>query len=274
MSHINIKVFSSSDLGFFVNSTIVYGKKDAILFDAQLLQSEAQKVVDIIKNLDRQLKTIFISHAHADHYFGLETFLRAFPDVKIYAHSSVVADARKTTDHQIIGMKQLYQELIPDSIPIPEPYDDLTFRIEEDDIQIIPNLAGDIAPSTAYFIPSVQTMIAGDVVFNNIHPWTVDTNNKEREQWIDSLEKLKSFNPQVVVSGHKDINQPDSPSSLNFMINYLTEFNRAIKSFTNSHDVIKHMRQKFPEAKKTGILNIGAKKNKAENFSFKDFFED
>jgi len=271
MSRINIEVFSSSDLGFFVNSTIAYGNEDAVLFDAQLLQGEAQKVVDIIKSLERQLKAIFISHAHADHYFGLETFMNAFPNVKIYAHPLIVADAKRTTHHQIIGMKQLYQDLIPDSIPIPEPYEDSIFCIEKEEIQIIPNLVGDIAPSSAYFIPSTSTMVAGDIVFDNIHPWTLDTNNKEREQWIDSLKKLKSYSPKVVIGGHTDTNQSDNISSLDFMIHYLTEFNKAIEGFTSSRDVIKHMQQKFPSAKKKGMLRIGAKKNKGEDFSFKDF---
>ena len=109
MAKINIKTFSSSDLGFFVISTIAYGKRDAILFDAQLLQGEAQKVVQIIKDLNKQLKAIFITHAHSDHFFGLETFKKAFPEVKIYAHPDVVADAQKTAKTQVMAMKQLYQ---------------------------------------------------------------------------------------------------------------------------------------------------------------------
>ena len=276
MSTINIKTFSSSDLGFFVMSTIVCGDRDAVLFDAQLLQGEAEKVVEMIKDLKKQLKAIFITHAHSDHFFGLATFQKAFPDVKIYAHPDVVRDAQKTAQHQIIAMKQLFkplnQDLIPDTVAIPEPYIPLTYSLEGQYIQIIPSLTGDIAPSTAYFIPSIDTMIAGDIVYNNVHPWTIDTNNKERNHWIASLQQLKTYNPRIVIGGHKDITQSDSSDSIDFMINYLTRFNQAIDTLGTAAEVIEHMKQQFPKATRIGMLRIGAKKNKGERFSFQEFF--
>ncbi|MEM6317273.1 MAG: MBL fold metallo-hydrolase [Bacteroidota bacterium] len=273
MSPINIQTFSSSDLGFFVISTIAYGEKEAVLFDAQLLQKEAQKVVEMIKELDKQLKAIFITHAHSDHFFGLATFQKAFPEVKIYAHPAVVADAQKTARHQVIAMKQLFKDLIPDTVVIPEPYTASTYSLEDQKIQIIPNLTGDIAPSTAYFIPTIEAMIAGDIVYNKIHPWTLDTDNKQRDQWITSLRQLKSYHPKIVIGGHKDISQPDSPDALDFMINYLTKFNEAINTLATAEAVIERMKQQFPTAGRVGMLKMGAKKNKGEDFSFQDFFE-
>ncbi len=272
MSTINIKTFSSSDLGFFVISTIAYGEKDAILFDAQLLQSEAQKVVEIIKKLDKQLQAIFITHAHSDHFFGLMTFKKAFPEVKFYAHPDVVADAQKTARHQVVAMKQLYKNLIPDTVLLPESYTSLTYSLEGQDIQIIPSLTGDISPSTAYFIPCIETMIAGDIVYNNVHPWTMDTDNKEREHWIASLQQLQAYKPKVVIGGHKDTTQSDNPASLDYMIDYLTKFNHAIDTLETADEVIAYMQEQFPKATRTGMLRIGAKKNKGERFSFQEFF--
>lgn len=272
MSDLKIKTFSSSDLGFFVISTIAYGEHRAVLFDAQLLLSEAQKVVDIIQDLGKQLEAIFITHAHSDHYFGLGAFQQAFPEVKIYAHPEVVADAQKTTKRQIMGMKHLYKDLIPDTVPIPEAYTEAVYALEGHDIQLIPSLTGDIAPSTAYYLPSIETMIAGDVVYNHVHPWTLDTDQKGREHWIESLKHLKSYDPKVVIGGHKDVRQPDSPASLDYMIDYLTKFNQAIDSLSSSKEVIEHMKAAFPAATRTGMLKIGAKKNKGEKFSIQEFF--
>lgn len=276
MSDLHLKTFSSSDLGFFVISTIVYGERDAVVFDAQLLQGEAEKVVAIIKDLKKELKAIFITHAHADHFFGLATFQKAFPAVKIYAHPDVAVDAQKTVQHQIIGMKQLYQplsqDLIPDAVLLPEPYTAPTYSLEGQVIQIIPSLTGDIAPSTAYFLPSLHAMIAGDIVYNNVHPWTIDTDNKERNHWIASLQQLKSYHPKIVIGGHKDIRQADGPDSIDFMIDYLTRFNEAIDTLAKASEVIAYMQAQFPKATKKGMLQIGAKKNKGEHFSFQEFF--
>ena len=169
-------------------------------------------------------------------------------------------------------MKRLYQNLIPNEAIIPTSYTANTYQLEGKTIQIIPKLTGDISPSTAYYIPSIKTMIAGDLVYNNLHPWTLDTNNEERKHWIKSLKTLQTYQPKIVIGGHKDKTQPDNADTLVFMIDYLTQFNQAIKELATAGEVIARMKQLFPTAKKSGMLRIGAKKNKGEKFSFMEMF--
>ena len=274
MKSLGVKTYIASDQGFFVISTIVYGETDAVLFDAQLLLSEAEKVAEIIKGLNKELVAIFITHAHSDHFFGLPALIKAFPHVKVYAHADVVADAQQTARKQVIMMKRLYRNLIPDEAVIPTIYTENIYQLEGKTIQIIPKLTGDIAPSTAYYIPSIETMIAGDLVYNNLHPWTLDTDNDDRKHWIQSLKTLQTYQPKIVIGGHKDKRKLDTPNVLVFMIDYLTQFNQAIEELETANKVIARMKQLFPTAKKSGMLRIGAKKNKGEKFSFMEMFSE
>src|SRR4030042_2659937 len=79
------KVFFSHESGFEGASVIVIGKTDAVLIDAQFVLSNAHRVVAEILETGKHLKTIYVTHAHPDHYFGLETFAEAFPQARVTA---------------------------------------------------------------------------------------------------------------------------------------------------------------------------------------------
>jgi glyoxylase-like metal-dependent hydrolase (beta-lactamase superfamily II) len=82
------KVLFSDEKGWSVASVIVTGKTDAVLLDAQWTLSNAHTVLAEILESGKILKTIFITHAHADHHFGLGTFAEAFPKVQVVAMPS------------------------------------------------------------------------------------------------------------------------------------------------------------------------------------------
>ncbi len=73
------KVFFSDEKGFEVASVIVMGKTDAVLIDAQWTLSNAHRVVAEILETGKNLTTVYVTHAHPDHYFGLGPIAEAFP---------------------------------------------------------------------------------------------------------------------------------------------------------------------------------------------------
>src|SRR4029077_1127680 len=87
---VSIKVFTSPDDQFSVNSVIVEGDHQVMLVDAQLTKTSAGEVLREIKETQKPLSTIYITHEHADHFLGLEVFKGAYPGVRIVATSTVV----------------------------------------------------------------------------------------------------------------------------------------------------------------------------------------
>lgn len=73
------KVFFSDESGFEVASLIVMGKTGAALIDAQWTLSNAHRVVAEILETGKFLETIYVTHAHPDHYFGLVPLLMLSP---------------------------------------------------------------------------------------------------------------------------------------------------------------------------------------------------
>ena len=89
-SGFSIKVFTSPDDQFWTNSVIIQGTHEVMLVDAQLTKTSAEKVLQQIEETKKPLSTIYITHAHADHFLGLEVFKEAYPGVRIIATSAVV----------------------------------------------------------------------------------------------------------------------------------------------------------------------------------------
>src|SRR5258705_6885205 len=73
-----IKVFTSTDDQFWTNSVILEGTHEVMLVDAQLTKTNAEKVLQEIKETKKPLSIIYITHEHADHFLGLEVFREAY----------------------------------------------------------------------------------------------------------------------------------------------------------------------------------------------------
>lgn len=60
------------DLKWVPNSaTLIYGKKEAVLVDVFLAIEHTKTLADSIAATGKDLKYIYITHSHGDHFYGL-----------------------------------------------------------------------------------------------------------------------------------------------------------------------------------------------------------
>src|ERR1700722_6057978 len=62
-----------------MTSTLIFGEYDAVLVDGRAAGAEAEALADWIALHNRNLETIYITHAHFDHFYGLSVLLDRFP---------------------------------------------------------------------------------------------------------------------------------------------------------------------------------------------------
>jgi len=53
-----------------ISSTLIYGKRDAVLVDAFITVEQADAPVDWVEASGKNLTTIYATHGHGDHFFG------------------------------------------------------------------------------------------------------------------------------------------------------------------------------------------------------------
>jgi glyoxylase-like metal-dependent hydrolase (beta-lactamase superfamily II) len=73
-------------LGFDpITSTLIFGEYDAVLVDAMGIVAEAEALADWVALHNRNLETLYITHAHFDHFYGLSILLDRFPGARAIA---------------------------------------------------------------------------------------------------------------------------------------------------------------------------------------------
>ena len=266
------KVFFSDEKGFEVASVIVMGKTDAVLIDAQWTLSNAHRVVAEIAETGKELTTIYVTHAHPDHYFGLGIIAEAFPSARITALASVA----RTINHQFFGKLEHWETVIgPTNVcrktltiePLSEDY----IKLEGERIEIIPDVMGDMKYNSVVWIPSIKTLYGSDVLFNQAHPFTCEVTAGERRQWIWDIERLEQMGAKVIIPGHQKPGMPFDSSSCTFTKDYLIATEEVIAETTDEANFYYAMVQRFPEANLfiSNEMNAGVFKG-GKNWNWKD----
>jgi glyoxylase-like metal-dependent hydrolase (beta-lactamase superfamily II) len=246
---LSTKVFFSDESGFSVASVIVMGKEDAALIDAQWSLSNGHRVAAEILETRLHLKTIYVSHAHPDHYFGLGPIVEAFPEAKVVALPSVA----RTINKQMFGKIDEWRNIIgPTNVPTKEvkiePLAENYFELEGNRIEILPEIMGDLKYNTVVWIPSIKTLYGSDVLFNQSHPFTCEVTAEERQQWIRDIERLEKMGAEVVIPGHQKPGMPFDNSSYTFTKEYLAATEEELAKQTDTAGFFYAMAMRYPDA--------------------------
>jgi glyoxylase-like metal-dependent hydrolase (beta-lactamase superfamily II) len=224
--------------------SLISGERDAVLIDAVLTPEDAGHVVEWVRATGKKLTTIYITHAHADHFFGLNTILAAFPDARAVTAAAVVPEVQVYLDP---GPLQLWNRMLPGQIPehpiVPDPLDGDVIDLEGHELHVITVGQSDITTSTIVHIPSLDAVVAGDVAFNGIHLLLAGTDHEKRMQWIASIEKVEALDPKVVVTGHKrpDARDDDPATILGDTKRYIRDFDRSLSESHSAQELVDQM---------------------------------
>ena len=102
-------------------STLIYGMRDAVLVDAFMTVKQANALADWVAASGKNLTTIYITHGHGDHWFGVEALLERFPNARAVATPNVVRIMRQHASPEILRIwKAGFPGQIPDRLVIAE----------------------------------------------------------------------------------------------------------------------------------------------------------
>jgi glyoxylase-like metal-dependent hydrolase (beta-lactamase superfamily II) len=258
----SIKVFTSPDDQFWTNSVIIEGTHEVMLVDAQLTKTSAERVLQEIKETKKPLSIIYITHEHADHFLGLEVFKEAYPRVRIIANSSVVDRINNVYQQKIDKWKTILGPGATSKVVAIDKFDGNFIEFEGSQIEVLKNIQGDTDENTMLWIPGQRILIAGDVLFNDMHVYTAETDSKARGKWLSSLQKIRELKPSVVVPGHSKVGAAlDASTAVDFTENYLLAFEEELKKAKDPDSFINAMKERFPSADLLLAIERGAKAN-------------
>jgi glyoxylase-like metal-dependent hydrolase (beta-lactamase superfamily II) len=229
-------------------STLIYGMRDAVLVDAFMSVKQANALADWVAASGKNLKTIYLTHGHGDHWFGVGTILERFPNARAVATANVVKHMRQHASPEILEKiwKAAFPGQIPDRLVIAEELNGSVIDLEGHELVPVELGHTDTDYTTCLNVPSIGLVVAGDAAYNDVHLYLVESNRQTRREWISALDKIESLNPRAVIASHKRPGNEDNPQIIGETRQYIRDFDRLAETTTTAQELYDKMLELYP----------------------------
>jgi hypothetical protein len=110
------------------------------------------------------------------------------------------------------------------------------------------------------FVPSLNAVFGGVLIFSGVYVWTADTPTKElRATWLANLEKIAARKQAIVVPGHMTPDAKTDLSGVTHTVAYLKAFEEELAKAKDSAALKAAMGTRFPGLSMGVALDIGSK---------------
>src|SRR4051812_18052774 len=188
LAPLSLQVYNGDGGSFHVNAVLVTGQTDAVLLDTGFTRADALRIAAMVLDSKKTLKTIYISQADPDFYFGIETLKQVFPDAKVVAAAPTLKKIEASLQSKLQVWGPRLGANAPKGVSLPDLLSGNTIQLEDQVLEI--RGLDDSLPHRSYvWIPSIQTIAGGVNVFAGLHVWTADSQTpQERADWIKKLD--------------------------------------------------------------------------------------
>ncbi len=218
------------DVGLDGNSIAILSSDGVLVFDTNGTPDASAAVLAQIRALtDKPVRWIVNSHWHWDHWYGTETYVRAFPGVHIVTHEKnrqmmdgpAVAFNRPFLDEQLPGYLAALEKraaAAPDLAPLLAAdkafveqkrhvtltpanvtfSDRLAIELGERHVEVLNYGRGVTPGDTFVYLPDEKVLLLGDLIVN---PITFALSGYPTE-WLRVLERIDRLDADVIVTGH------------------------------------------------------------------------
>ena len=248
------------------SATLIYGGSDAVLVDTLLTIDQNRALADWIGARRKNLTTIYVTHGHGDHFFGLGMVLDRFSGTKAVARPDVIKVMRRQVSPESLAnfWSPRYPGQIPDRLVIADELRGNVIDLEGRELVAVELGHTDTYHTTCLQVPSVGLVVAGDVAYNDTHLYLAESNAQSRREWIAALDTIESFKPRVVIAGHKKPEKDDSPGIIEETRRYIRDFEGLAEVTTTARELYDRMLEIYPNRANPGALWASAQAVKVD----------
>ncbi len=244
-----------------ISATLISGQRDAVLVDALMTVEQAHALGEWVEAHGKNLTTIYLTHGHGDHFFGIGALLERFPRARAVATPAVVKFMRQQASPASIAnfWGARFPGQIPDRPVIAEELKGKVIDLEGRDLVVVEVGHSDTDDTTCLHVPSIGLVVAGDVAYNDVHLHLGESNAQKRREWIAALDTIESLHPRAVIAGHKRPGNDDSPRIIEETRQYIRAFDRLAEKTTTARELYDQMLSLYPDRVNPSILWASAR---------------
>jgi glyoxylase-like metal-dependent hydrolase (beta-lactamase superfamily II) len=229
--------------------------------DALLTIDQAVALINWIAASGKNLTTIYATHCHGDHFFGVGAVLERFPNARFVARPDVIKIMRQQASSQTFASfwDARFPGQISDRLVIAEQLTGNVIDLEGQELVSIPLGHTDTDNTTCLHVPSIGLVVAGDAAYNGVHLYLAESNPKTRLEWIAALDTIEALNSTAVIAGHKRAENDDSPGIIEETRQYIRDFDCLAQTTTTARELYDEMLKLYPNRVNPGALWASAR---------------
>src|ERR1700737_4173533 len=241
--------------GFHVNTQMIEGPTAIVIFDGQLLLPYAGEVASYVQTLGKPVDRIILSHAHTDHWSGLQVLTERFADARVFALDGIADQLHARGQARLDSFRPIYGGRIATKVTVPtetiteglQRIDGITYNFRrfvdaESDLQL------------AALLPEQKVLMAFDLVFSpNEHAFT---GANHFDHWMIVLESLKALQGyDTITIGH---DTPVDRSAIDSTMTYVKRAKAIHSVSTDAKTYSENLKAAFPDLQQAGFVDLSA----------------
>lgn len=242
-----------------LTTTLISGEREAALVDPPLTAEQTRHVADWVERSGKQLTHIYATHGHGDHWFGTAELLRRFPTARAWATPGAIEVMHRQAT---AGRAQMWDKdfpgLIGNTPVLAKPVPAAGLLLEGHTLRAVGTGHTDTDHTSVLHVPSIGLVVAGDVVYNNVHLYLSEGAQGGFTAWLRALDILEHLQPTAVVASHQDRTRPDSPDTIAQTRAYLHDVEDLLIGKPTAREFFDVMLARHPDRLNQGPLWYGA----------------
>ena len=243
-----------------ISATLISGERDAVLVDALLTVGQAHDLVEWIDGHGKNLTTVYITHGHGDHWFGLGAVLDRFPDARAFALPAVIEHMRvgSTAEFFEAFWTPRFDGKLPEELVFPQPLEGRSIDLEGHELVVVELGHTDTDHTSCLHVPDLGLVVAGDAAYNDVHLYLAESDPQGRRDWIAALDTIESLHPQSVIAGHRRAGRHDGNEIIEETRQYIRDFDRIARTTSTADDLYDQVIALYPHRINPDALWISA----------------
>ena len=150
-----------------ISSTLISGERDAVLVDTFITVEQNRKLVEWIARSGKNLTTIYATHGHGDHFFGVNTIRERFPDARFVASRDVITIMRQQASSAFLDSfwNSRFPGQIDVNLAIAEELAGTVIELEGEKLVSVALGHTDTDNTTCLHVPSICLVVAVSIAF-------------------------------------------------------------------------------------------------------------
>ena len=262
-----------------ISSTLIHTSKHAVLVDTPITKQQTSVLIAWTEKTLHpgcQLKYIYITHGHGDHWFGINMLMQRFPGVQVVATKGTIEHMKSQVSPEAFNMwGSRFPGQIDTAFSIEKvgplsasgdfylPSEDGNDSQKAFKFQAVEVGHSDTHSSTVLFVPHLKLVVAGDVVYGDVHQMLVEANTHAlRMEWVRAIETVMALSPtpEAVVPGHMKVEEIPGAWHLERSRRYIMDFDRLVEGgeCKSARELVARMKELWPTRFNDGALIVGA----------------